>query len=357
MEFSRSKVDTTTMNRIALEQLRLTDAYVWQSGLRFAFAALLAFAFYHFFDLQFGYWAVVTVAAVMQKDIPATLKKSHLRLLGTLIGALIAYVMVSGLARWPQLLLVAVFLGLFVSSLLVFAKAEWMYGGIVCGITFIFTLCAYHLDHRQLYPVIVYRTIDVCMGLLVAWGSFHLVFPKHLPKPTCKQAPSAVQWRLKAAFIMTCAATLSLWPWFHWHYSGGFWAPIACLFIVEESFDKTTEKAIARFFAHVVVICVAGVLAFCVTNVYGLAAALAIGMFVFGMIQAKPIWGFEGGIANTMAIAFSVVLLLTPTPVGVYSEMLARLLNTSFGILVGLMVVKIIQHSLPSLCLGFTKKS
>ena len=98
----------------------------------------MAFIFYQFFDLSFGYWAVITVAAVMQMTLGLVLKKSLLRLSGTLIGLLMAYVAVFLIQQYPMALLLIFASGMFLSALIIFAHKDLAYIGIVCGISFIF---------------------------------------------------------------------------------------------------------------------------------------------------------------------------------------------------------------------------
>ena len=318
-----------------------------QSGFRLSLAALFAFAFADYFDLTFGYWAVISVVAVMQCTISLTLRKSFLRLLGTLLGLLIAYLAVIMMRTFPYALGLIFFCGMFFISLLIFAKKEWAYLGIVCGITFIFITVMQHQQPHQLTALLIFRTVDILVGIVIAAACAYVIFPRR-DSSIIKQLAIPVKWHPKAALMMASATWVSLVPCFFWHYPGGFWAPIACLFIIEESIGKTAKKALARFFAHLVVILIALLFSFLFSSVYGIAFALFIGMFFFGMWMEKPLFGFEGALANTMAIAYCVVLLLAPSEAGVYSTMASRLLNTSFGILCGILVVNLIQRHFPT---------
>lgn len=330
------------------ECVNAIDILAFKSGLRVACAALLAFIFYQFFDVTYGYWAVVSVAAVMQMTWRLSLRKSCLRLLGTLLGLCMAYVAVRLIQHYPMALLLIFPCGMFLAALIIFAHKDVAYIGIVCGISFIFIVSMYHLDPQQLRQIMFDRTIDIIFGLSIACVCFYGMFPrKTLIAAPVISVPRTLQWHGKAALIMAVATTLSLIPWFHWHYAGGVWAPIACLFIVEENINKARQKAKARFYAHVVVMLIAVGLSFLLKNVYGVGLALFLGMFFFGMWIEKPLWGFDAGLANTMAIAFCVILLLDPTTAGIYSTMLARVANTVVGILAGLIVVHLINRYFP----------
>lgn len=318
-----------------------------RSGLCVAAAALLTFIFYQHYDLQFGYWGVVSVAAVMQRSFLLTLIKARARIIGTALGVLWSAVIVCWLHYWPEARLLLFFLGLFVLSLLIFAKPSWSYIGIVTGITFVFVLSVCHADPHLWYAVSLSRSIDIAMGVLSLCVCYAVFFCRERLRRAEKPEKVSMQWRYKAALLMAAAATLSLLPWYFWQYEGGVWAPITCLLILEESFDKTMKKAWLRLFAHAVVVCFAGGLSFFCDTTLGTAVVLVLAMFFFGYWLEKPFWGFDSSLANTMAIAFCVILLNAPGPSGIWHSSMARMLNTLLGIACGIAIVKIIQHYVP----------
>lgn len=319
-------------------------------GIRFAIACLLGFIFYHAFDLQFGYWAVVTISAVMQPFIKLTTQKAWLRLFGTLIGVVLGFLSVIMIKEIPHSLLVIFFISMFISGTLIFFNRRYSYLGIVCGITVIIILTTYNEFPNLLYNVSIIRTIDVITGILIAWLCSVWIFPgpeKHpvlVQKDTALPAPERIIF--KHSFIMALATTLSLVPWFSWHYSGGFWAPISCLFIVEENLDKTQEKGMRRFLAHVIVVIIALQFSFFLGTTIFVGIALICGMFLFGFWMIKPPFGFDASTANTMAIAYAIVLLVSPGQVNTISTALSRFTNTVIGIAIGLIIVHIIHKKL-----------
>lgn len=316
-----------------------------QSGARFAFAALIAFIFYHLFDLQFGYWAVVSVAAVMRPNYTMTSAKALLRLMGTLIGVVIGYLAISCIKYFPASLYIVFFISMFITGLLIFAKRKYRYSGIVCGITIIIIITTVNQQGTLFYDVIVDRTLDVTVGILIAWICSKLFFPVEdtQEKETLSLPKPPITSIVINSAIMACATVLSLIPWFYYHYSGGYWAPIACLFIIEENFDKTQKNAITRFFAHVIVIFLAAIFSFLGGTSYSLGIALVIGMFIFGYWMRKPLFGFDSTIANSMAIAYCIVLLIAPGEENIIESCVARFVNTVLGILVGMIVVNFLQ--------------
>lgn len=328
------------MKRISTDQIKGL-----KSGVKFALAGLLAFLFYLWFDLQFGYWTVVTVAAVMRPNIEMTTSKCLLRLFGTLIGVVISYVSILILKHFPYLLYPIFFCGMFLSGLLIFTKRNYSYMGVICGITIIIIVTTFNTEPAYFYSVTVDRTLDVIMGILIGWVCSVWVFPV---KNSNQTTPSAVKWTehripFKLALTMAIATTVSLIPWFSLHYSGGFWAPIACLIIIEETIEITQKKSIERFIAHVIVLFLTAMLSFLLNNAFGIGLALIIGLFLFGYWMENPLVNFGSSMANSMAIAFCIVLLYSPG-VNTIHVALMRFFNTTLGIAIGMIVVNFIHR-------------
>lgn len=317
-------------------------------GVRFATACLLGFIFYHAFDLQFGYWAVVTISAVMQPFIKITTQKAWLRLFGTLVGVVIGFLAALLIKEIPHSLWAIFFISMFISGTLIFFNRKYSYLGIVCGITIIIIITTYNQYPELLYNVSIIRTIDVIVGILIAWLCSVWIFPGPEEQQVLVPKVAAVKptWRvvLKHSLIMSIATTLSLVPWFSWHYSGGFWAPISCLFIVEENIDKTQEKGMRRFLAHIIVVIIALLFSFFLNSPIFVGIALFCGMFLFGYWMIKPPFGFDASTANTMAIAYAIVLLVSPGQANTISTALARFTNTVLGIAIGLVIVHLIHR-------------
>lgn len=331
-----------------LIQLWHSHKLALRSGAGVACAALLTFIFYQHYDIQFGYWGVVTVAAVMQRSLLLTLIKARSRLVGTTLGVAWSMIIISILRYWPEAVGLWFFCGFFVPSLLIFAKPTWSYASVVMAITFTFIVSVYHVDPKLWYAVSIFRSVDIVIGAVLICLCFRLFFiSERLQFFHEKTTDVPVVWHFKAALLMASGTTISLSPWFFWHYEGGVWAPIACLFIIEESFDKTMKKSWLRLFAHIVVVCLAGGLSFFCGTTLGTAIVLVCTMFFFGYWLEKPLWGFDSGLANTMGIAFCVILLSDPGREGVLTTLVARMSTTLLGIACGIAIVKIIQHYVP----------
>lgn len=317
-------------------------------GFRFSLASLLAFIFYNFFDLAFGYWAVVTVAAVMQPYLKMTSRKAILRLAGTLMGVVLAFFAVLLIKAVPDSLFIVFFLAMFVCGWLMFFNARYSYLGIVCGITTIIIITTYNQSPALFFNVEVDRTIDVIIGILISWLCSVLLFPDSVrmtQDSSIKQQSKSKKVLFDQSFIVGISCTIALAPWFGLHYAGGFWGPISCLFIIDENIDKTQKKSFQRFMAHVIVVSIALLLSFILSSKWIVALALVSGMFYFGVWMIKPPFKFEASMANTMAIAYSIVLLASPGQLNTIHTGLARFLNTLVGIAVGMLVVNLIHRT------------
>jgi len=71
------------------------DPAAWKAGLRAASAAGIAWGVSSLLALPQGYWAVLTAIIVMQASVGASMKAATDRLLGTLAGAVIGFVIAS----------------------------------------------------------------------------------------------------------------------------------------------------------------------------------------------------------------------------------------------------------------------
>ena len=95
---------------------------IWKDGLRTSVAAGITLIVSRAFNLQHGYWAVITAVVIMQSSIGASLKAATNRLVGALAGAAFCFAVVAltpatGAAQVPDLILA--------TGLLVMLAACW----------------------------------------------------------------------------------------------------------------------------------------------------------------------------------------------------------------------------------------
>jgi uncharacterized membrane protein YccC len=142
---------------------------------------------------------------------------------------------------------------------------------------------------------------------------------------------------LKVVFAML----LTLLPWLIFRYPGGFWAPISCFFILEESVEKTQQKSKYRFISHLL------------AALFGMVSVIALHehtklLFIplsIGFIACSYVLSLNRSYnttGNTMGIALSIMLLAEPS--SSQEIIIARFLNVMLGIAVGLLIARYINH-------------
>ncbi len=319
---------------------------------RLAFSAAIAFIVYTYFSWQYGYWSVITIAAVTVAGLNNTLSKNLLRFLGTLVGALAGYLLALLLAGHVGLVIPILFIGLIATSYLAIQPSHLTYSGLVMGLTMVIVIAA-SMQTGQLYAAAVYRTAEVIFGILVCTISGLIAWyisddRSENPKNFSKEWSLIIQdiknnrfdiHYLKIAIKIALAASITFALWIYWKYPGGYWATVSCLVIMEECTQKTQSNAWLRFFAHVIAALLGGIIALMIgTHSYLLIIPLTTVFFVCGYIIGlqKP----YSKIGNIIAVALAVMLLVAPGESSTFTVLTARFLNTVFGIAVGLLTTR-----------------
>ena len=152
-------------------------------------AAAIAAAVYLAFELDHGFWAVVSAVVVMQANIGASFKASWARLVGTALGAFIGAILAAlGNAYGPAglnpgsttpggIALSAAFAGMGVAltgglCVLLKLKDAYRLAGVTCAIVL---LVFYSSPWENAWL----RTLDVSIGIAVALAVTVFVLPNH----------------------------------------------------------------------------------------------------------------------------------------------------------------------------------
>lgn len=313
-----------------------------------AVSGCIAFVIYYYFKWPDGYWAVVSIAAVTQRSAYATFEKTVLRLLGTFLGAFVAYYSVVFL---PISYLVTTFLlGLFVCLLLSLSVNKYRYLMIVTGISY--TLVMSSGLRGEVESMAIVRTYEVVFGcvlcILVSYGCHFLL---SLPKI---KAPSLVfqlkfnktAWFQAMILTIACGITFLTWQWLD--YPLGFWGTISCLFVIEENIGRSLQNGFNRVLAHIWALGFTAMIAFYIPSTTPwVLVPLTVGLFLSGYtfgVQNESI----RGIGNTLGIAI-VCMLLTTSP-GMTQEdiVLWRFINIIYGVSVGFTTMYFANHWISS---------
>jgi len=308
----------------------------------------LAFLLYKYFNLSQGYWSVVSIAAVMTADLSNTFSKMLARILGTVVGAMYAYLAVHFFADQQGMLILLLMVGVFVASIISLQKTAFSYAGIVANITIIIII-ATSISAGNFLQIALNRTYEVCLGIIIL-GIVNLALYSHfksITNPFTLNSLKALNFNFQdiqfrkniivTAIKVLLATALTLVPWFYFQYPGGFWATISCFFILEETLAKTQKKALRRFLAHLFAASFGLIAVLLIADRWWLLCIpLTLGFIVCGYILVH---GKEfRNVGNTVGIALSVMLLADPGVQGSIEVILARFLNVIFGISVGILI-------------------
>ena len=118
-------------------------------------------------DLPDVWWAAISAVISTMPTRPASVEKGLLRLVGTAVGASLAYALIG----WIAYDHVACCLALFAVSsiaLLGMAVSPHGYAWMFLGVTFTLVVLVSLNDPAQAFSIAVYRTLEVCVGITCA---------------------------------------------------------------------------------------------------------------------------------------------------------------------------------------------
>ncbi|UUM32608.1 YccS family putative transporter [Vibrio japonicus] len=146
------------------------DSMLFRHATRMSIALTLGYGIIQFFDIERGYWILLTTLFVCQPNYSATRQKLVARVIGTLAGLLIGVVL---LIFFPSLESQLVFIVLFGVAFFAFRLAN--YGYATGFITLLVLFCFNQLGEG--YAVILPRLADTLVGCALAVLAVITIFP------------------------------------------------------------------------------------------------------------------------------------------------------------------------------------
>ena len=147
------------------------DSTIFRHSLRLTIAIISAYLIGFLFEIQNTYWILLTIIVIMRPSYGLTKERSKNRLIGTLIGAAVAF----GIVLITQNVVVYSVLA-FVSLILAFSLIQQNYKSAAALIT-ISIIFLYSLMNPNTFEVIQYRIIDTFIGGAIAVVSNYLILP------------------------------------------------------------------------------------------------------------------------------------------------------------------------------------
>ncbi|MCF6775820.1 FUSC family protein [Thiotrichales bacterium 19X7-9] len=322
------------------------------TSLKFIIAAAIVYVLIQLFQWENGYWAMISIAAIIRPNTHHIYTKAIMRIIGTLIGGLLAYI----LLIIAQESIIVLTVGLFIISLfagfIILQKNSFNYAGIIIGLSAIIIIASAYQTHNY-FDVVISRCAFVLLGITVLFlvNLFIKLFDSNTESiplrneflSNIKQLVNQPNIRLNllTSILLALSVIITFFPWLIFQYHGGFWAAITCYFIIEETAFGVYKKAKLRFLAHIGAALIA-LLAVMITLYipYFSILILLIGYIIcaFIIVNAKSL----SHTGNTMAIAMTIMILASLHDVDI-NNIIARFFNVVLGIIIGLIICHIFK--------------
>jgi uncharacterized membrane protein YccC len=147
------------------------NSTMFRHSFRLTIAIVFGYLLGFLFDIQNTYWILLTIIVIMRPSYGLTKERSKDRIIGTLIGAVIAF----GIVLLTQNVVVYSVLA-FISLILAFSLIQQNYKSAAALIT-ISIIFAYSLMNPDAFEVIQYRVIDTFIGATIAVVANYLILP------------------------------------------------------------------------------------------------------------------------------------------------------------------------------------
>lgn len=147
------------------------NSVIFRHALRLTIAIVFAFILGNFFDIQNSYWIMLTILVILRPNYGLTRERAKNRIIGTLLGAVIAF----GIVMLTQNLIVYTVLSvicLILAFSLMQQNYRWAATFITLNIVFV-----YSFIHPNAISVIQFRVIDTVIGGVIAFTAIYTLFP------------------------------------------------------------------------------------------------------------------------------------------------------------------------------------
>ena len=318
---------------------------------RWGIATLLAYSIAQHFDVFKGFFALITIAAVIQLTPSDTCIRSIMRLAATFISAFLTYGLLS-LAQGhfyiliPGCLIITFFAGYAIFQSEVTRYFHIMFGIIMVNVLFFSTLtesnlsAAIEIIKLVLLGIICMLVTDLCLSLLTRQTLFSRAIARDFVVMFTTLADKAKRRSRTIIAVQLCiAVAITLIPWMIFQYRSGFWVVISCFFVVEEFLPVVALKSKTRFLAHLAATIAGGIIVLLAMHWPEVRIPLfflCIFMICIFMINKKEF----ALVGNTMGIALIIMVLG-----GDNANVMYRFVYTTIGIIVGLAVCAVFSKT------------
>ncbi|MFB1039722.1 MAG: FUSC family protein, partial [Polaribacter sp.] len=147
------------------------NSTLFRHALRLTIALVFAYILGVIFEIQNTYWILLTIVVIMRPSYGLTKERSKDRIIGTLIGAIIAI----GIVLLTQNIVVYAVLA-YISLILAFSLIQQNYKSAAALIT-ISIVFLYSFMNPNTFEVIQYRVLDTIIGATIAVVANYILLP------------------------------------------------------------------------------------------------------------------------------------------------------------------------------------
>ena len=147
------------------------ESTMFRHALRLTIAIVFGYLLGYLLDIQNTYWILLTIIVIMRPSYGLTKERSKDRIIGTLIGAVIAVAIVLVTQNIAVYAVLA-----FVSLILAFSLLQQNYKSAAALIT-ISIIFVYSFMNPNAFEVIQYRVIDTFIGAIIAVVANYIILP------------------------------------------------------------------------------------------------------------------------------------------------------------------------------------
>jgi uncharacterized membrane protein YccC len=172
---ARSSIADATPTPLSLLRENLTlDSAIFCHAIRLSISLSIGVVFYSTIPVLMGYWVTLTIMLVLKPNLGATFQRFFQRVGGTLLGALIAAILLATIASKPLLDIIIVVTVFFGAALNAFN-----YGSSVVFSSIFILLIAELTDVNDAmgWQLAGFRILNTFVGAILAFGSHYFIWP------------------------------------------------------------------------------------------------------------------------------------------------------------------------------------
>ncbi|WP_111858356.1 YccS family putative transporter [Acinetobacter sp. CFCC 10889] len=174
-----------------IKQHLTPESVLFRHAIRVSIVLFIGYVFVQITQIEYGYWVLLTALFVSQPNFNATKRRLRLRIIGTLAGIIVGYIILLYVQTLEGQLII-----LILSGVLFFDLRSKQYAQATAFIT-ILALINFNLDGLG-FEAALPRLIDTVIGCAFAWFGVTFIFPdwkfRHLPRTINRSLESQCQY-------------------------------------------------------------------------------------------------------------------------------------------------------------------